>query len=121
MLIGSNERIPITSHHHSDTADLSKVTLKPVIGNCAMIQFSSISLLSNTLYILKPFPSSLYGYMSKVSNNEVLPKSIVTMLPIDNLYAADMNTLCSLLSFISDQCRKPNIVDPPALTVGQPV
>ena len=114
MLIASNERIPITLHHHSDTADLSKVILKPVIGNCAMIQFSSINLLSNTLYILQPFPPSLHGYMSKVPNNEVLPKSIVRI-------AAEMNTLCSLLSFISDKCRKPNIVDPPALTVNQPV
>ena len=43
------------------------------------------------------------------------------MLPIINLHATDMNALYSLLSFISDQCRKRNVVNPPAVTFDQPL
>ena len=78
------------------------------------------SIFSGIHHVFKALPPSWSGYMSKVSSNEVLPKSIVTMLPIINLHATDMNALYSLLSFISDQCRKRNVVNPPAVTFDQP-
>ena len=92
--IRSNDGIPIKSYHHPDgIPTLSKVILKPIIGNCAVIQPSFIDLVWNTSYVLKALPASWSGYMSKVSSNEVLPKSIVTMLPIINLHTTDMNAL----------------------------
>ena len=121
LSIASNEAFPIKLYHHPVTPALSKFILKPIIGNCAMIQYSFIDFLWNTSYVLKALTPIWFDYMSKVSSNEVLPKSIVTMLPIINLHATDMNALYSLLSFISDQCRKRNVVNPPAVTFDQPL
>jgi hypothetical protein len=54
--------------------------------------------------------------MSLVSSNDPLPKSIVTMLPVINLHATDMNVLYSLLYFITDQCKIFHVLTPPAVT-----
>ena len=78
--ITSNQGNPIKSHHHTDTPALRKVLLKPIIGNCSMIQPSFIDLLWNKSYAFKSLPPSWSSYMSKVSSNDVLPKSVVTML-----------------------------------------
>ena len=72
--ITSNQGIPIKLYHHPDTSALSKVLLKPIIGNCSMIHPSFIDLLCNTSYVFKSLPPSWSGYMSKVSSNDVLPK-----------------------------------------------
>ena len=119
--IASNEGIPIKSNHHPDTPALSKVILQPVMVNCAMIQPNFIDRLWNTSYVFKAFPPSWSSHMSKVSSNEVLPKSTVAMLPIIKLHATAMNALYSLLWFISYQCRKLNVVNPPAVTFDQPL
>ena len=121
LLITSNKGIPIKSYHHPDTPALSKVLLKPIIGNCSMIQASFIDLLWNTSYFFKSLPPSWSGYMSKVSSNDVPPKSIVTMPPIINLHATDMNALYSLLSFIPDQSKNLHVANPPNVTFNQPL
>lgn len=74
-----------------------------------MIQPSLIDLLWNTSYVFKTLPPCWSGYMSKVSSNEVLQKSIAIMLPIINFHATDMNALYSFLSFMSNWCRKLNV------------
>ena len=119
--VTSNQGIPIKPYHHPDTPALSKLLLKPIIGNCSMIQPSFIYLLWNTSYVFKSLPPSCSGYMSKLSNNDVIPKSIVTMLPIISLDATDMNALSSLLSFISDQSKNVDLVNPPTVTFDQPL
>ena len=43
------------------------------------------------------------------------------MLPIINLHPADMNALYSLLSFISDQSKNLDVVNPPTVTFDQPL
>ena len=113
--ITSNQGNPIKSHHHTDTPALRKVLLKPIIGNCSMIQPSFMDLLWNKSYVFKSLPPSWSSYMSKVSINDVLPKSVVTMLPNINLHATDANVLHSLLSFISDQSKSLDVVNPPTV------
>ena len=78
-----------------------------------MIQPSFIDLLWNTSYAFKSLLPSCSGYMSKLSSNDVIPKSIVTMLPII--------TLSSRLSFISDQSKNVDLVNPPTVTFDQPL
>ena len=86
-----------------------------------MIQPSFIDLLWNTSYAFKSLLPSCSGYMSKLSSNDVIPKSIVTMLPIISLDATDMNALSSRLSFISDQSKNVDLVNPPTVTFDQPL
>ena len=61
-------------------------------------------------------PPSWSGNMSKVSSNDFLPKSFVTMLLILNLHATDMNALYAILSFISDQSKNLDVVNHPTVT-----
>ena len=115
LSVTSNQGIPIKPYHHPDTPALSKLLLKPIIGNCSMIQPSFIYLLWNTSYVFKSLPPSCPGY------NDVIPKSIGTMLPIISLDATDMNAFSSLLSFISDQSKNVDLVNPPTVTFDQPL
>lgn len=55
----------IKSYHHPDTPALSKVTLKPVIGNCEMIQSSFINLLSNTSYLFEALAPGWFGILQQ--------------------------------------------------------
>ena len=58
------------------------------------------------------------GYMSSTSRGGNQSTSAVTMLPIIDLYATDPTALYSLLSFITDECRKLN-VSMPCVTFDQ--
>lgn len=81
-----------------------------------------MDILWNCAYIFnKPTPSpSWSGYMSSVVKAGPQTKSIVTMLPIINLSATDLNALYSLLTFLTEQSSKLNL-PMPAVTFDQPL
>ena len=90
--IVTNEGIPIKQYHSPDMTALGRTILKPIALTSAII-IPIIDLLWNCSYFFKSAPPSWSGCMSLVSSNDPLPKSIVTMLPVINLHATDMNAL----------------------------
>ena len=71
--------------------------------------FQYIDLLWASSYIFKSMCPSWSGYMSASFNDQPLPKSSVTMLPIIDLHATDPSALYSLLLYLIDQSNKLNI------------
>ena len=99
---------------------LNKTELKPVISSRVEVSQSFFTyLLWNSSYLFKQSTPSWSGYMSSISQNEILSTSIVTMLPVIDMPATDTTSLYSLLCFIEDQSSKLTIPTPPAVTCDQ--
>jgi len=116
--ITSNKGIEVKQYDPTGIPVLKTTIMEPVIQE--LLQYQYMDILWNCAYIFnKPTPS-WSGYMSSVVKAGPQTKSIVTMLPIINLSATDLNALYSLLTFVTEQSSKHNL-PMPAITFDQPL
>lgn len=116
--ITSNTGIEVKQYDPPGIPVLKKTVMEPVIHE--MFHYYFLDILWNCAYIFNTQTPNWSGYMSSVVKEGTQRKSIVTMLPIINLHATDVNALYSLLTFVTEQSSKHNL-PMPAITFDQPL